>query len=158
LKKLLESEWAKKAGGPRQAMGIIDTVLNRQASGHWGSTVADVVNARKQFSLINGPPAWNEGWRSVEGYPWSRVTQTTSDFVDQYLIERANGAPSSIGSHLNYANPAHSDAKNLSWIRKLDGPRLGSRDSVHWHGTVPGLQQYRPQPYTIILPPSLTKR
>ena len=55
LKKTLQTEWVAFAGND-QAYGIIDTILNRLASGHWGSTIADVVNARNQFSDINGPP------------------------------------------------------------------------------------------------------
>ena len=58
LKKTLQTEWVAFAG-PEQAYGIIDTILNRLVSGHWGNTVADVVNACKQFSDINGPPAWS---------------------------------------------------------------------------------------------------
>ena len=54
LKKTLQTEWVQSAG-TRQAQGIIDTILNRRASGHWGNSVSSVVNARNQFSDVNGP-------------------------------------------------------------------------------------------------------
>ena len=152
LKKTLQTEWVTSAGDA-QAKGIIDTILNRRASGHWGDTVADVVNARKQFSDVNGPVAWNQhGRHSVEEIPAAMVSARVNALVDSYLAERAGGVPSSIGTHLNYANPHYSDAVNLKWINALEGPVLGRGNAIHRHGTVPGLQQFRPQPYSVVLP------
>jgi hypothetical protein len=151
LKKVVQSE-AGRWPGSMLAKGVVDTILNRWASGHWGSTLDGVVNSYKQFSEINGPVGWKEGWNSVEGYPDSRVTQATSDFVDSYLSDRAAGAPSSVGNNLNYANPNFSSRSNLPWIMALDGPVYGTGNSSQRYGTVPSLQQYRPQPYTIVLP------
>jgi len=163
LKKTLKTEWVISAG-PEQAYGIIDTILNRLASGHWGSTIADVVNARKQFSDINGPPAWSGDDQFGIG-PHNRVEQIPSRFVgspihklvDGYLIDRARGRPSIVGTHLDYANPdpRFSSPKNLAWIRKLHGPSFGKGNAVHRHGTTPDKERFRPKPYYILLPPSL---
>ncbi len=156
IKKTLQTEWVPY-GGTAQAHGIIDTILNRTASGHWGSTVANVVNAHNQFSDINGPIARNQhGRNSVEQVPASQVTQRVSDIVDSYLAQRASGTPSSVGTHLNYANPHFSDKKNLPWIMALDGPVLGRGNAIHRHGTTPNLEQYRPAAFAVALPGSTT--
>ena len=68
--------------------------------------------------------------------------------VDEYLLQRANSLPPKVGDHLNYANPKVSDAVNLVWIYKLDGPKLGR----HWHGTTDENQKYRPGELRINLP------
>lgn len=151
LKKTLQTEWVQSAG-VEQAHGIIDTILNRQASGRWGSSVADVVNAPYQFSDINGPVAWQRGRNSVSDIPASRISARVDAVVDAYLAERAAGRPSAVGSHLNYANPNYSSRSNLGWINRLDGPVLGRGDAIHRHGTTPDLERWRPQPFTIRLP------
>lgn len=151
IKKTLQTEWVQSAG-EAQARGIVDTILNRTASGHWGSTVADVVNAPYQFSDINGPVAWDRGRTSVEAIPASAVSARVDAFVDAYLAERAAGAPSSVGSHLNYANPHYSSPRNLGWIMALDGPVLGSGRAIHRHGTTPDLERYRPGAFALALP------
>jgi len=115
LKKVVQTEWVPRAG-PDQARGIIDTVLNRLASGHFGPTISAVVNQLRQFSGINGRPAWHQGRHSVEEYPISNVSRGVDDLVEAYLAERANGAPSLVGTNLNYANPTESDPVNRPWI------------------------------------------
>lgn len=151
IKKTLQTEWVQSAGD-EQAKGIVDTILNRLASEHWGTTIADVVNARNQFSDINGPVSRKDGRHTVDDLDESKVSQRVKDFVDAYLTERAAGASSRVDTHLNYANPHFSDAKNLAWIMALDGPVLGSGKAIHRHGTVPELQRFRPSPYRISLP------
>ena len=151
LKKTLQTEWVQSAGDA-QAHGIIDTILNRTASGHWGDSVADVVNSHNQFSDINGPIARRDGRNSVDDIPESRISARVDRMVDEYLAERAGGAESSIGSHLNYANPNYSSANNLGWINALDGPVLGRGDAVHHHGTTPELERYRPDNFAVVLP------
>lgn len=148
LKKTLATEWVQSAGDA-QARGIIDTILNRHASGRWGSTIADVVNARSQFSDINGRPAWTHGRDSVDDLPMARISRRANDVVDAWLAARASGTPSSIGSHLNYANPNYSDKVNLGWIMALDGPVLGRGDAIHRHGTVPELDRHRPGAFSV---------
>jgi len=151
IKKTLQTEWGQTAGD-EQAKGIVDTILNRLASEHWGTSIADVVNARNQFSDINGPVSRKDGRHSVDEYDENKVSQRVKNFVDGYLAERAGGASSRVDTHLNYANPHYSDAKNLAWIMALDGPVLGSGKAIHRHGTVPELQRFRPKPYLIALP------
>ena len=151
LKKTLQTEWVQSAGTD-QAKGIVDTIVNRLASGHWGGTIVDVVNARSQFSDINGPVAWRNGRNSVNDLPDSSISRAVNDFVDTYLTDRANGTPSSVGTNLNYANPNYSSPRNLTWIRALDGPTFGVGRNIHIHGTVPNLQRHRPQPYSIAVP------
>ncbi|WP_347091091.1 peptidoglycan-binding protein [Sphingomonas parapaucimobilis] len=160
LKKTLQTEWFA-ASGPEQAYGIIDTILNRLASGHWGNTITDVVNARKQFSDINGPPAWS-GKDGLDIGPHNRVEQIpdrvvrsrTDKLTDAYLIERARGRASIFGTHLDYANPNphYSSPNNIAWIKKLQGPSFGKGNAVHRHGTTADKERFRPKPYYILLP------
>lgn len=150
LKKTVATEWDKRSVA--QGHGIIDTILNRQASGKWGNTIADVVNARNQFSDVNGPVSRRRGRSSVDQIPMSRVDQRTDQLVDAYLQARARGRRSAVGSNLNYANPNFSDRRNLGWINRLDGPVLGQGQSMHRHGTTPDLKRYQPGEYGIALP------
>ena len=148
IKKTLQTEWVQSAGDD-QAKGIVDTILNRLSSGHWGSSIADVVNARNQFSDINGPISRADGRHTVDEIDMSRVSKRVRDLVDAYLAARAAGTPSRIGSHLNYANPHFSSARNLPWIMALDGPILGKGNAIHRHGTVPELDRFRPDPFQL---------
>lgn len=150
LKKTVQTEWDGRS--VMQGRGIVDTILNRDASGHWGRSVGSVVDSRSQFSNINGPVAWKEGRRSVDQFPASRVTARTSSMVDAWLAARAAGAPSSVGDNLNYANPNYSSRRNLPWINRLGGPTYGSGESIHRHGTTPELEKYRPGAYGVALP------
>lgn len=160
LKKTLQTEWVAFAG-PEQAYGIIDTILNRLASGHWGNSIVDVVNARKQFSDINGPPAWTAKdhigigpHNRVEQIPTDYVTTRTDRLVDAYLAERARGRASIVGTNLDYANPdpRYSSPNNLGWINKLGGPSFGKGSATHRHGTTADKERFRPRPYYILLP------
>lgn len=151
IKKTLQTEWVPSAG-EAQAHGIIDTIMNRTASGRWGDSVADVVNSHNQFSDINGPIARARGRNSVDDIPASRITDRVDRLVDSYLAERAGGRESSIGTHLNYANPNYSSPNNLGWINRLDGPVLGRGDAIHRHGTTPELERHRPGNFAVELP------
>jgi len=145
LKKTLMTEVDAGLQGPTydaQAAGVVDTILNRKVSGKWGGSVTDVVNAKSQFSDINGPVAWKAGRGGVEYLSDSLLESgrgaRASKFVDDYLAKRSSGAPSSVGGNLHYANPNYSDAKNMEWINKLNGPTLGSGKAIHKHGTTAG--------------------
>lgn len=153
LKKTLSTEWVKSAGD-MQGKGIIDTILNRKASGKWGNSITDVVNAKSQFSDINGRPAWQHGRNSVDDLPMSRIDARSDKLVDDWLAQRAAGAKSSVGDNLNYANPHFSDAKNRPWIDALDGPVYGKGNAIHKHGTTPELDRYRPGEFGVNLPGS----
>ena len=121
--------------------GIVDTVLNRVASGDWGKNVRDVANAPNQFSAINGPRGRGYTvYGDVDAVPDSVVPAKLREAVDEHLDARLKGAPSIVGDAMNYANPNFSDAKNMGWINALDGPTFGSGNAVHVHGTVAGTQ------------------
>lgn len=152
LKKGLMTEWVTSAG-EMQGKGIIDTMLNRQMSGKWGDSMADVLNARKQFSDVNGPPAWKHGRNSIDDLSINDPRfARSSALVDRYLMERAGGAPSAVGDHLNYANRKYSTPNNYGWIDRLEGPSYGRGNSIHKHGTTADLQRFRPGEYGIGLP------
>lgn len=155
LKKTLSTEWVTSAG-EMQGKGIIDTILNRKASGKWGDSITDVVNARAQFSDINSVLTDKKGRWTVDALPDSilnsRKGQMSSDLVDRWLAERAGGAASSVGDNLNYANPFYSSKSNLPWINALEGPVYGSGKAIHRHGTTPELQRWRPGEFGINLP------
>ncbi|QGM46664.1 tape measure protein [Methylocystis heyeri] len=151
LKKTVLTEWVP-GQGDMQGKGIIDTILNRRASGHWGDSVTDVVNARKQFSAINGGIAFNgKVARGVDDIPNSALDtargRQSSSLVDRWLAERAAGAKSVVGDHLNYANRAASTPNNWAWIDTLKGPKFGE----HVHGTTEELQKYRPGEFGVKL-------
>ncbi|WP_322965654.1 hypothetical protein [Sphingomonas fuzhouensis] len=149
IMKTTQTEWDGR--DTQQGRGIIDTILNRIAAGRWGKNAHSVVNSRSQFSDINGPVAWKKGRHSVDQIPMSRVTARTNRLVSEWLRRRADGAPSSVGDNLNYANPYYSDRKNRPWIDALPMVR-GSGHSVHRHGTVRELQNSRPGDFGVSIP------
>lgn len=141
-----------------QAAGVVDTILNRTKSGVWGNTVRDVVNAHRQFSKITGPKSLKP-YGSVQNMPISDVSSRIRNFVNKYLIERANGKPSIVGGHLNYANKYYSDEYNKKkWVNAFhdkaikDGLIFGNGKAIHAHGTVPELQASIPKPFKLKLP------
>ena len=100
----------------KQAAGVVDTILNRTKSGVWGASVRSVINAHRQFSKITGPKSL-EPYGSIQNMPMSAVSSKIRNFVNNYLIERANGRQSIIGGHLNYANKYYSDEYNRrTWV------------------------------------------
>lgn len=148
--------WSHPEEYSAQVHGIVDTVLNRVASGKWGDTVADVANAKLQFSKINGPKS-QDPYGSVDKVPDSAIPAFLPNIVTSWVTERSAGTPSSVGGNLHYANPTFSDASNMGWINALDGPKLGYGDSTHWHGTTAGFTpveasvEYGPRAPTDIL-------
>lgn len=142
----------------QQAAGVVDTILNRTKSGVWGNSVRSVVNAHRQFSKITGPKSLKP-YGSVQNMPISAVSSRIRNFVNKYLIERANGKPSIVGGHLNYANKYYSDEYNRKkWVNAFhdkavnDGLIFGNGTAVHAHGTVPELQKSIPKPFKVKLP------
>lgn len=142
----------------QQAAGVVDTILNRTKSGFWGDSVRSVVNAYRQFSKITGPKSLKP-YGSVQNMPITAVSSRIRNFVNKYLIERANGKPSIVGGHLNYANKYYSDDYNRKkWVNAFhdkavsDGLIFGNGTAVHAHGTVPELQKHIPKPFKVKLP------
>ena len=79
--------------------------------------------------------------------------------MNNYLIERANGRPSIVGGHLNYANKYYSDDYNRKkWVNAFhdqgvrDGLIFGNGKAVHAHGTVAELKKSIPKPFKVKLP------
>lgn len=148
-----------------QTRGVVDTILNRVASGRWGKSVRGVVNAKSQFTKINGPKGYrtkdgrwidNNPYGAVQNMPSSHVNKRTRAAVLEHLKNRANGEKSSVADHLNYANPYVSDAKNRrEWVDAMyaDAKRnnrvFGTGTQVHGHGTTSGLQRYRPGNFSV---------
>ncbi len=141
-----------------QAAGVIDTILNRVASGKrkW-ETIRNVINDHRQFSKITGPASLKP-YGSVQNMPDSAINPVILKFVQEYLQKRASGAPSSVGGNLNYANPYYSDASSMqSWVSKLwneakqSNMIFGSGKAIHAHGTTDDLKKYMPNPFKISL-------
>ncbi|WP_228136563.1 cell wall hydrolase [Acinetobacter sp. Ag2] len=157
----------------KQTHGVVDTILNRVVSGKWGKTVRDVANANRQFTKITGPKSYKtktgkviklNPYGSVQNMPTKHINPKVKAEVMSYLEERANGQKSSVGGHLNYANPYVSDMKNRkAWVdafyKKAVENNLvfGSGKNVHGHGTTNDLKKFIPKPFNISLNQPETK-
>lgn len=137
-----------------QVAGVVDTILNRSASGVWGrkGDVRAVINAPIQFSAISGNP---NAYGSVQRMPDSRINGRVEQAVLEYLQYRLDGGTSSVGNHLNYANPYYSSQQSMKWVQPLairarrEGLVFGSGTAIHVHGTDTYLQSKRPNPFKI---------
>ncbi|QHI29029.1 phage tail tape measure protein [Acinetobacter haemolyticus] len=143
----------------QQAAGVIDTILNRTASGKYGKTLRDVVNQPYAFSDINSNQKTAYG--SVQKVPMSRVSKRMEKFVREYLELRANGRASSVGLNVNYANPnflGKANANTKKWVAEVDeqakisGQRFGAGNAIHVHGTPSGDKHKMPKPFYISTP------
>ena len=142
----------------QQAAGVVDTILNRVKSGHWGASVRDVANAHRQFSKITGPKSLKP-YGSVQNMPLQDIHDRTKLYVKKYLKERANGRKSIVGGNLNYANKYVSDEYNRkAWVDAFHdeavktGLVFGTGHSIHAHGTTADLMRYRPKDFGVVLP------
>lgn len=142
-----------------QAAGVVDTILNRTASGKFGGSVKDVVNQRWAFSDINAPRKGAYG--SVDKVPMSRVSKKMENFVRAYLEERANGKVSSVGQDISYANPnflGEASQSTKKWVREVEaqakksGQIYGSGNATHVHGTPSADAWKKPKQYYISTP------
>lgn len=142
-----------------QAAGVIDTILNRTASGKYGDSLREVVNQRWAFSDINSPR--KSAYGSVQKVPMSRVSKRMQNFVRKYLEERANGKESSVGLNVSYANPYYlSEASSATkkWVKEVEnqanqtGQRFGSGKAIHVHGTPSSDKHKMPKPFYISTP------
>ncbi|MGB9040370.1 MAG: cell wall hydrolase [Acinetobacter calcoaceticus] len=145
----------------QQAAGVIDTILNRTASGKYGKSLRDVVNQKNAFSDINSNQKTAYG--SVQKVPMSRVTKRMEKFVRQYLEERAKGKESIIGENVSYANPNYlgkASANTRKWVAevveqaKVSGQTFGSGKAIHVHGTPKADKHMKPKPFYISTPNS----
>lgn len=139
-----------------QVGAVVDTILNRAASGRWGSKgdIRSVVNAPLQFSQISG----NKGaYGSVQNMPNNHIKRRAEIAVLRHLEARMNGADSTVGGHLNYANPYSSSPTSMAWVRPLqiraqrEGLVFGEGRAIHVHGTDPGFARFKPKPFNIKL-------
>lgn len=144
-----------------QAAGVIDTILNRTASGKFGGSIKDVINQPYAFSDINS--SQKTAYGSVDKVPMKRVTKKMEQFVRKYLEERANGKASSVGSNISYANPnfLQKASKNTKkWVREVEkqaeasGQIYGSGNAIHVHGTPSADAWKKPGAFYITTPSS----
>ena len=144
-----------------QAAGVIDTILNRTASGKFGGSIKEVVNQRWAFSDINAPRKGAYG--SVDKVPMKRVSKKMEQFVRKYLEERANGKSSSVGSNISYANPNYlgeASTATKKWVREVEkqakasGQIYGSGNAIHVHGTPSADTWKKPGAFYITTPSS----
>ncbi|MEG2264362.1 MAG: cell wall hydrolase [Acinetobacter sp.] len=148
-----------------QAAGVIDTILNRTASGKFGGSIKDVINQPYAFSDINS--SQKTAYGSVDKVPMKRVTKKMEQFVRKYLEERANGKTSSVGSNISYANPnfLQKASKNTKkWVREVEkqakasGQIYGAGNAIHVHGTPSADAWKKPGAFYITTPSSKTNQ
>ncbi|MDY6469121.1 cell wall hydrolase [Acinetobacter faecalis] len=142
-----------------QTAGVVDTILNRVASGKFGGSVKDVVNQEWAFSDINTPRKGAYG--SVDKVPTKRVSKKMETFVRQYLTDRANGKVSSVGDNISYANPnflKEASTNTKKWVKEVEkqarvsGQVYGAGNAIHVHGTPSADAWKKPKAYYISLP------
>jgi hypothetical protein len=139
-----------------QVRGVVDTIMNRTRSGHWGS-LKHVVNAKNQFSKITGPRSLSP-YGNVDNMPERAISSKVAAEVDRWLETRARGIPSSVGENLNYLNPLFSSQSSLrSWgwsvvaQAKASGYVMGAGKATHYHGTSRDLVKYKPGAFRVLI-------
>ena len=142
-----------------QAAGVVDTILNRAASGKFGNSVREVINQKNAFSDINTKRKTAYG--KVQNVPTSRVSRRMELFVRSYIEKRAQGEKSIVGSNISYANPnflGEASKATKKWVAEVErqakesGQIFGAGNAIHVHGT-PSLDKAKmPKPYYISTP------
>ena len=141
-----------------QAAGVVDTILNRVASGKYGKGVRGVANQRWAFSDINAPR--KSAYGSVQKVPMSRVSKKMEKFVREYLQKRASGQASSVGENVSYANPYYlgeASKATKAWVREVEKQaestrqRYGAGKAIHVHGTPDADKHKMPKPFRVTL-------
>lgn len=153
IAKTVQVEWAPNAG-EQQARAIIDTILNRTAGKGYGKSATDVVNAKSQFTGVNGRDAHEKGIYSTDDI---KLNPRSLEVTKEWLYQRSQGAESTVGKHVNYANIKYSDRVNQrGWIHDMqkmgDTIEFGSGNLKHVHGTPPKARKSMPGEYQIMLP------
>ena len=148
----------------KQAAGVVDTILNRAASGKFGGgSIRGVVNYPYAFSDINSNQKTSYG--KVQNVPMSRVSEKMQNFVRKYIEERANGKKSIVGNATYYVNPNALDPKNMTkntkkWTSEVVSQAskskliFGSGKAVHYHGTPSADAHKSPKEFYISSPKS----
>ncbi|MBP1881800.1 cell wall hydrolase [Sinorhizobium mexicanum] len=159
LKKVATTEVVGSLKSPafeNQVHGVVDTILNRTRSGHWGS-LKDVVNAKNQFSAIAGPRSLKP-YGNVDNMPTRAISSKIAEEVDRWLEMRARGVPSGVGDNLNYLNPLYSSQSSLrgwGWSvvaqAKKSGYVMGAGKATHYHGTSRDLVKYKPGAFRVVI-------
>ncbi|WP_336148284.1 hypothetical protein [Acinetobacter ursingii] len=142
-----------------QAAGVVDTILNRAASGKFGNGVREVINKKNAFSDINAKR--KSAYGKVQNVPMSRVSKRMELFVRSYIEKRAKGEKSIVGSNISYANPnflGEASKATKKWVGEVErqakesGQIFGAGNAIHVHGT-PSLDKAKmPKPYYISTP------
>ena len=147
------------------ATPIIDTILNRMIIKN--GTAETIVNAKGQFSGINSSE-YNRKLQkgNVMSLSESVLDKDVIPFTREYIKRRAGGKPSSVGGHVNYANPAvvekyaktgKASSNTLRWVREVasKGLTAGFKDLnwYHAHGTDGGIKNQAPN-FKVIYKPS----
>ena len=147
-----------------QAAGVIDTILNRTASGKFGDSVKDVINQPYAFSDINS--SQKTAYGSVDKVPMNRVSKKMEQFVRKYLEDRANGKASSVGDNISYANPnflQKASTNTKKWVREVEkqakasGQIYGAGSAIHVHGTPSADAWKKPKAFYVTTPNSTVK-
>ncbi|TBE77231.1 hypothetical protein ELH01_08220 [Rhizobium ruizarguesonis] len=159
IKKVATTEVVRSLKSPafeNQVHGVVDTILNRTRSEHWGS-LKDVVNAKNQFSAIAGPRSMKP-YGDVDNMPKRAISPKIAAAVDSWLEMRARGVPSSVGDNLNYLNPLYSSQSSLrgwGWSvvaqAKKSGYVMGAGKATHYHGTSRDLEKYKPGAFRVVI-------
>ncbi|CUX13700.1 cell wall hydrolase [Agrobacterium fabrum] len=159
IKKVATTEVVKSLKSPafeNQVHGVVDTILNRTRSGHWGA-LKNVVNAKNQFSAIAGPQSLRP-YGSVDKMPNRAISSKVAAEVDRWLEMRARGVPSSVGDNLNYLNPLYSSQSSLrgwGWSvvaqARKSGYVMGAGKATHYHGTSRDLVKYKPSAFRVVI-------
>ncbi len=119
LKKAVMTEWLQ-IDDEDEARGVLDVILNRYVSGHFGNDFRELLNKNAQFTAINSEISRKNGQHDVDQLSISDPRfPRVSNLIDEYLLQRAAGARAVAGTRLNYANPGESDQKSQAWIRVL---------------------------------------
>ncbi|WP_151867445.1 cell wall hydrolase [Acinetobacter soli] len=142
-----------------QAAGVVDTILNRAASGKFGDSVRDVINQKNAFSDINAKR--KSAYGSVQNVPMSRVSKRMEKFIRDYIEKRAKGQASIVDDNISYANPnflGEASAATKKWVAEVEaqakksGQVFGAGNAIHVHGTPTADKHKKPKQFYISTP------
>lgn len=137
LAKIARAEAGGKTEGVAGRQAVVDTVLNRLASGNkaWGADggIRGVINAKKQFSPINGIG-------DVDKLPTNRELEQYEKEVRDYLAARTKGKSQLGKNYTMFANPSISDPVNQQgWVGAMQRSGSAKQYGRHVHGINPNV-------------------